>query len=72
MRGQVNMIKVEIHVKERLDSNWAEWFEGFTITYDSEGNSILNGSVQDQAALYGMMAKLRDLGITLNSVHIKQ
>jgi hypothetical protein len=66
------MIEVEIHVKEQLDANWTEWFEGFAMTYDEQGGTILSGSVHDQASLYGMMAKLRDLGITLNTVHIKQ
>ncbi len=65
------MIRVEIHVTEQLDANWADWFEGFIITLDEKGDSILSGSIPDQAALYGIIAKLRDLGVTLSSVHIK-
>ena len=62
------MKRVEIRLKEHLDEGWAEWLEGFTITHTEQGESILRGSVPDQAALYGLMAKLRDLGVKLLSV----
>lgn len=63
------MWKVEIRVQECIDEHWSEWFEGFEITHTSEGETVLVGSVPDQAALYGMIAKLRDLGLPLQSVN---
>jgi hypothetical protein len=63
------MWKVEIRIQECIDERWSEWFEGFEITYTSEGVTVLIGSVADQAALYGVIAKLRDLGLPLQSVN---
>lgn len=63
------MWKVEITVQERIDAQWSEWFEGFEITHTAPGETVLRGSVADQAALYGLIAKLRDLGLPLQSVH---
>ena len=59
---------VEIRVRECLDENWTEWFEGFSISHTGQGESILTGVVPDQAALYGLIAKLRDLGLPLVSL----
>ncbi|MBI3177962.1 MAG: hypothetical protein HYZ35_08215 [Chloroflexi bacterium] len=63
------MQHVEIRVKGLIDENWSEWFEGLTITHSDEGETILSGNVIDQAALYGLLAKLRDLGLSLQSVN---
>jgi hypothetical protein len=60
--------RVEICVQEQLDPGWAEWLEGFTITHCEEGETLIAGSVSDQAALYGLIARLRDLGVKLISV----
>ena len=60
--------RVEIRVKEHLDEGWEEWLDGFTITHTGQNETILTGSVPDQAALYGLIAKLRDLGMKLVSV----
>jgi ribosomal protein S18 acetylase RimI-like enzyme len=54
----------QTRVKGLLDPKWAEWFDGFSIT-PLEGDSLLTGSVPDQAALHGILAKIRDLGLTL-------
>jgi hypothetical protein len=62
------MQQVEIRVKERLDQQWTEWLGGFTLTHTQQNETILTGSIPDQAALYGLISKLRDLGVTLISV----
>jgi hypothetical protein len=59
----------QIKVKGYLDSNWSEWFGGLTVTYDEHDNTILTGPVVDQAALYGILNRIRDLGLTLVSVN---
>jgi hypothetical protein len=59
---------VEIRVRGRIDEQWSDWFEGLTITHSDEDEAILTGPVPDQAALYGLLAKLRDLGLPLLSV----
>jgi hypothetical protein len=62
------MLSVEIRVKGHIDEDWSEWFEGFVITHNEADETILMGSIPDQTALYGMLAKLRDLGLSLVSV----
>jgi hypothetical protein len=62
------MPRVEIRVKEHLDVHWAEWLEGFSITHSEENETLLSGTLPDQAALYGLMAKIRDLGVALVAV----
>ena len=62
------MQSVEIRIKGHIDENWSEWFEGFVITHNEEDETILSGTIVDQAALYGVLAKLRDLGLPLVSV----
>jgi hypothetical protein len=64
------MQRVEIHVKSRLDENWTEWLDGFTLTHTEQDETVLTGTIKDQAALYGLMAKLRDLGVRLLAVNI--
>ncbi|MGD9030967.1 MAG: hypothetical protein PVG25_14265 [Anaerolineae bacterium] len=64
---------VEIRIKGRIDEHWSDWFEGLTITYTDQGETLLTGEVADQAALYGLLAKLRDLGLALVSVeHVER
>ena len=62
------MQQVEIRVEGHLDPTWANWLDGFTITHIEQAETILAGNVKDQAALYGLIAKLRDLGVKLVSV----
>jgi len=63
------MLHVEITVMKRIDFNWSEWFEGMTIRHTDKDETILSGTVVDQAALYGLLAKLRNLGLPLISVN---
>jgi hypothetical protein len=58
----------QIRIKGQLDPQWAAWFEGMTITSTDEGETVLLGPVSDQAALYGLLRKIRDLGLPLISV----
>ena len=58
----------EIRVKGRLPADWSEWFEGLTITVLSNGETLIAGPVRDQASLFGMLMKIRDLGLVLVSV----
>ena len=58
----------EIRIKGHLDSQWTDWFEGLTITLEEDGNTLLTGPVIDQAALHGLLKKVRDLGLPLVSV----
>ena len=63
------MQQVEIRVKGRIDERWSEWFDGLTITHSDQDETVLTGPVPDQAALYGLVAKLRDIGLPLVSVN---
>lgn len=58
----------QIRVKSHLSSDWTDWFEGLTITLEENGDTLLTGPVIDQAALYGLLKKVRDLGMPLVSV----
>ncbi len=58
----------EIKIKEHLDSHWSEWLGGMRLTYAENDETVLIGMIRDQSALYGILDKLRDLGVTLLSV----
>ena len=58
----------EIRVKGHLDGHWAAWFEDLAVSPTDNGETILNGPVTDQAALHGLLRKIRDLGLTLIAV----
>jgi hypothetical protein len=60
--------RYEIRLKGHLDSRWTAWFDGLTVAHDSDGTTIINGLVADQAALHGLLQKVRDLGLPLVSV----
>ena len=55
----------QITVKEYLEDSWAAWFDGLTISHAPDGATTLAGSIRDQSALYGLIDKARDLGLTL-------
>lgn len=59
----------QIRLKGHLGPEWIDWFEGLTITLEDNGDTLLFGPVIDQAALHGLLRKVRDLGIPLVSVH---
>ncbi|HSX82310.1 MAG TPA: hypothetical protein VLQ80_27585, partial [Candidatus Saccharimonadia bacterium] len=58
----------QIRIKGHLGREWADWFEGLTLTALDNGETLLTGAVVDQAALHGVLRKVRDLGIPLLSV----
>ena len=58
----------EIRLKGHLDSRWAAWFDGLSLTNDSDGTTVISGPVLDQAALHGLLQRVRDVGIPLVSV----
>ncbi len=58
----------EIRLKGHLDTRWARWFEGMTITLTEEGDTLLTGQIADQAALHGLLKKVRDAALPLRSL----
>jgi hypothetical protein len=58
----------EIRIKGHLGQQWTDWFGGLTITLEDNGDTLLTGPVVDQAALHGLLKKVRDLGMPLISV----
>ena len=64
-----NTAYYEIRLKGQLNARWADWFDGMTITLDNNGDTLLSGPVVDQAALHGLLKKVRDVGLTLLSVN---
>ena len=61
-------IVYQIRLQGHLGSQWTDWFEGLTITLDDNGETLLTGPVVDQAALYGLLKTVRDLGMPLLSI----
>jgi hypothetical protein len=59
----------QIRVKGHLGPQWTDWFEGFAISLEEDGDTLLTGPIVDQAALYGLLRNVRDLGITLVAVN---
>ena len=59
----------QIKVNGKLDSKWKDWFDGFAIVPQLDDETLLVGAVTDQAALHGLLAKIRDLGLSLLSVN---
>jgi hypothetical protein len=60
-----------IQIKGKLDPKWSDWFDGFTISY-TNSDTVLTGMVADQAALHGVIAKIRDLGLPIRSVQSQE
>ena len=62
------MLQVEIRFKGQINEQWSEWLGGLTISHSDPDETVLTGLVADQAALYGIISRLRDLGLQLTSV----
>lgn len=60
--------RYRLRVRGHLSAHWSDWFDGFTITPEPDGTTTLEGLVADQPALYGLITRLRDLGLTLLAV----
>ena len=60
--------RYEIRLTGHLDAHWAAWFDGLTVGHDSDGTTVLSGAIADQAALHGLLQRVRDLGLPLVSV----
>jgi hypothetical protein len=58
----------EIRVQGHLDRRWSAWFDGMTLVFSADGSTLMRGRVPDQAALHGLIQKVRDLGLPLLSV----
>jgi hypothetical protein len=59
----------QIRIEGHLSRQWTDWFEGLTITLEEDGDTLLTGTLVDQAALHGLLKKVRDLGMPLLSVN---
>ena len=64
------MAVYRIHLKEKLDQRWSAWLGGLRVNHEANGETVLTGEVVDQAALYGLLSKVRDLQLTLISVSL--
>ncbi len=62
----------EIRVQGHLDQRWSAWFDGLAISYDADGNTVLRGPLVDEAALHGVLNKVRDLALPLLAVSREQ
>ena len=60
--------RYEIRLQGHLEPRWADWFDGLSLRQESDGTTVLSGSVVDQAALHGLLGKVRDLGLPLIAV----
>jgi hypothetical protein len=60
--------RYEIRLKGHLDARWTAWFDGLSLTNTSDGSTVISGPVVDQAALHGLLQKVRDIGLPLVSV----
>jgi hypothetical protein len=66
--GTADSSRYEIRLADHLDSRWAAWFDGMTLTRADDGSTVLTGAALDQAALHGLLRKVRDLGLPLLAV----
>ena len=60
--------RYEIRLTGHLDARWAEWFDGLTVCHGGDGTTLISGPIADQAALHGLLQRVRDLGLPLVSV----
>ena len=66
------MQNVEVRVKGQLDEHWSDWFDDLTVAHTGQNETVLTGPIVDQAALHGLLAKLRDLGLPIVSVNLSE
>jgi hypothetical protein len=66
--GSSQPLVYQIRIKGHLSQQWMDWFDGMAITLEEDGDTLLTGPVIDQAALHGLLKKVRDLGLPLVSV----
>ncbi len=69
MNTETSSTTYEIRIAGHLSPQWANWFEGLTVTLEEDGNTLLAGPLDDQSALHGLLKKIRDLGLPLLSVN---
>ncbi len=69
-QSMLNGDSYEIRLKGHLDESWADWFDDMTFVHEDDGTTTLRGIVIDQAALHGLIKKIRDLGMPLLSVNL--
>jgi hypothetical protein len=60
--------RYEIRLTGHLDAHWAAWFDGLTVGHEGDGTTLISGPIADQAALHGLLQRVRDLGLPLVSV----
>ncbi len=60
--------RYEIRLAGRVDAHWAAWFDGLTVSQENDGTTVISGPIADQAALHGVLQRVRDLGLPLVSV----
>jgi hypothetical protein len=60
--------RYEIRITGHLDAHWASWFDGLAVSHQSDGTTVIHGPIADQAALHGLLQKVRDTGLPLVSV----
>ena len=60
--------RYEIRLKGHLDTRWTAWFDGLSLTHQSDGSTVIDGPIADQSALHGLLQKVRDTGLPLVSV----
>ena len=72
-RGQnepnTNQLECQIQIKGHLPESWSDWFDGFSLTQQPNGVTVITGTFVDQAALFGMLWRIRDLGLPLLSIY---
>ena len=66
------MQKIEIHIKGQIDKQWSEWFGDLKINHSDPDETVLTGLAEDQASLYGVISRVRDLGLQLSSVRAEE
>jgi len=64
-------VKITLRIAGHVDQQWTDWFEGLALHHLPDGNTELSGQVIDQTALYGLLSRARDLGMTLLSVSVE-